>query len=247
MNIDELKQKYIEDYNKYRSIMIERVENYSYKYNNKEDFIYYCSIKFLLTYKTNLKFLEIDSILKEKINNSFFIDNSLLYKDLIQYKYKECCVLRFNTEEKYLKTKIEGSYEELEERMFYRIELYKEGWNVEQIEKYIYKYVLKEDYKGINNIRKYENLYYNLSIAINLNRMEYTKSVGRPKLPTSIRMYINQKLKERMRDHMRTKYKILNKYEKIKNNLLTLEEFNELKSKIKDKNVLDKISNFVIQ
>ena len=50
-----------------------------------------------------------------------------------------------------------------------------------------------------------------------------------------------------MRENMRSKYNNLNNYEKIKNNLLTPEEFDNLKNKIEDRYILDKISNFVLQ
>jgi hypothetical protein len=243
----EIKEKYNSYYNNYKDLIIKRVNIYNYRYANKDDFIEYCSLLFLLTYHTDLSFLEIDKFLKNDIFKGWNVYETLLYKDLIQYNIKECCIIKFNTSKEFLKRKFEGSYEEIEERMFYRKELYKEGWNADQIEKYIYRYLLNNKQLILDNIDEYDDLYYNLFLSINLNRKEYKKSIGRPKLPDSIREHINIKVREKIKENMRSKYIYSNMYEKIKNNLLTKDEFEILKNKIDDQNMVEKLSNLVLQ
>ena len=85
MNIDELKQKYIEDYNKYKSITIEKAETIPYKCTNKENIIDFLSCYFLLIYHTDLTFIEVDTFLKTKIFKEYFRDDTILYKDLREY------------------------------------------------------------------------------------------------------------------------------------------------------------------
>jgi replicative DNA helicase len=75
---------------------------------------------------------------------------------------------------------------------------------------------------------------------------EKEKRLGRPTLPVSLKKYIKNKHQTKIRKVMKEKYDFFNKYENIKNNLLSKEEFEEIKSKIDNKSILRKLFNLQI-
>ena len=124
--------------------------------------------------------------------------------------------------------------DEVEERMMFRIELYKEGWNVEQIENYIYKYILKKETPIIDT--SVYNYYTNTMNLLNIYNKEREKRIGRPSLPPLLKEYVNKKHKRKVKEGMRKRYKHSNSFESIKSNLLTNDELQVLEDMFEDKN-----------
>lgn len=163
--------------------------------------------------------------------------------DFIQFNCK-LISLRYGIPLDKIKLRYTDSYEDVEERMLFRTELYKEGWSIEQIEKYIYKYIYKDKYEmNIEKLKQYSVSYNNILSAIIEYKKEIQKKKGRPTLPLILKEYIKKKHFFKVRENMRKKYEAFNKYERIKENLLSKEEFDSLKEVIKDCNILEKLKN----
>jgi hypothetical protein len=246
IDIDNLKRDYNKEYLDLKEVVINCIKNNNLKYDNTNKFIEISCYICLLTLTTNLSFIDMSKVIFEKYNIK--VKSNPLFRDIIQYMFKLCCKLKLNISEEELNKRYQDYFKDVDDRMFIRIELFKEGWNTRQIENYICKFILKNNYLDDIDFYEYENMLYLLFSTLKLTyKKNMNHCVGRPKLPDSVKLFIKNKIKEKMRESMRIKYEESTKYEKIKNNLLTLDEFDYLKNKIEDKNILDKITNFVLQ
>jgi hypothetical protein len=125
--------------------------------------------------------------------------------------------------------------EEVEERMMFRIELYKDGWTVEQIENYIYKNILKQPLPKLD-IKLHIHFYENTMKRLNINKKEREKEIGRPSLPPLLKDYIRNKHRSKNKEVMRQTYKFSKEFYRIKDNLLTKEDIVRLEGMFDDKN-----------
>ena len=198
---------------------------------------------------TNIKIVEFNKKLDEKYNITYsyqkYVDDYIQYFHLILIK-----ILKLNYKD--FEFKFDDKIEDIEERMMFRIELYKNGWSLLQIEKYIYKYFFKENIIVVENELFY--LYSLLITYFNLKPKNITKRKGRPSLPDYLREYRKQKHNNNLKNRMKIVYKESGNYNKIKNNLLSIDEFNYIKKVVINDNekkefknqILKKIENFVI-
>jgi len=210
-----------------------------YKNNNKKQYINKRVDYIYLLLTTNMKFIDILQKVRNKYNRVSSLNQT--EKDIMQSSFKFIC-LYYNIPLEDIKNRYSDKYEEVEVRMMFRIELYKEGWEIEQIERYIYKYLLKQVFIE-EEIEYYKHIYHNFMIRREIYKKEKEYKLGRPSLPKSIKEYIKSKHKHKIRNNMRLKYTYSNEYERIKNNLFTKEEVEEILENIKNVNIINKVKN----
>ena len=203
--------------------------------------------KKMLMISTNLSFIEISRFISEKYNIKFH-DNQII-RDLKQFEYGLVYSKQFNNTLDDVKKRYTDDYDEVQERMMIRIELYKEGWEFYKIEKYIRDNITKDYSIKLDelNLEVCLCLYSKVAYILGLEKGKKDTKVGRPKLPDKIRDYINNKNKEKMKNNMRNKYKDLERYEKVKYNLLTPEEYDKIKEKIEDESILKKLEKLIVE
>jgi hypothetical protein len=193
----------------------------------------------LLTTNRNIIDIE-EEIMERKLNQierDFQQHNLIILKDILNMNDKE------------LSSRFIDDFEGVKDRMFFRIELYKNGWTIEQIENYIYKYMLKKEAPCIDEIVR-KNNYHNLMVVyFNINNNKNLKCKGRPKLPQSLEYYLKRKHADKVKDNMRKGYKKQDIFDTISNNLLTDDEIKLIESKFenKDEPVLLKIRELFIR
>ncbi len=222
--------------------------NYNVYKDTRDNFIsMHTDIIYSIISNTNntIKILDVVKETLTKYNRDIDI-NDITYRDIYQYMVK-CKCLEYGIilkEDNY-----SDDFKGVEERMMFRIELYKTGWDIRRIERYIYKYLLKKDVTEFN-VYLYTILYHNITRILNLKINSKEKKIGRPSLPLSLKVYLCNKHKENIRDEMRKKYEYSNKYDKLKNYLLTQEELNSLREELKNndrfKSVVDKLNHLVL-
>jgi hypothetical protein len=153
--------------------------------------------KYNLFFTTDRKIIDIEEEVYERNLNQterdFFQYNLILGKDIMEL-----------TEED-IKTRFTDEYEGVKDRMFFRIELYKHGWSIDQIESYIYKYMLKMERPIINDVI-HVNYYHNVMNCLKIIKNSMCKSKGRPKLPSSLSDYLKQKHTDLVKNNMREIY-----------------------------------------
>ena len=203
--------------------------------------------KKMLMINTNLSFIDISKFVCKKYNIPYH-DNQII-RDLKQYEYGLVYSKQFNKTLDEVKKRYTDDYEEVQERMMIRIELYKEGWEFYKIEKYIRDNITKDYSIKLDelNLELCLCLYSKISYNIGIEKGKKDIKVGRPKLPDKLREYINNRNKEKMKNNMRSKYKDLERYKKVKYNLLTSEEFEIIKEKIEDENILKKLEKLIVE
>jgi hypothetical protein len=145
-----------------------------------------------------------------------------------------------------IKKRFADDPDEVEERMVFRIELYKDGWSVDQIESYIYKYMLKMDKPKFDEII-YKNYFHNVMTAMNIVKKERETVKGRPSLPPLLKNYVNQKHTCKVRETMKTIYKKSEVFDSIKDSLFSKDEICKLVSTITDEFLISKIKNLYIR
>ena len=167
---------------------------------------------------TDLKVLEIIKSVNEKYDNPYIINNFT-----IDMHHHMTDIIAETIGITNIKERYSIDYEQVKERLFFRVELYKDGWEPEQIEHYIYKHLLKCDY---NNTDKdlINNMYHNLMEKLNITNKYKHKKVGRPSLPETVKMYLKEKHSQKTRKNMEITYDYSKKYKQIKDNLLTHKE-----------------------
>ena len=222
-----------------RNLLEERFKKYNfltYK-ETKEEFINrMIEINYLIV-NTRDNFLDI--CLKNKRHDYYSIKPPA--RDMIQFNSKLVSLMYDLTLEE-IKERYTDPYDEVEERMLFRTELYKEGWNIEQIERYIYKYMYKMDYDLTKtDLEEYIVRYNNVLNKVIEYKKEREKKLGRPSLPLVLKNYLKTKHASKVRENMRERYKASDKYEHIKEFMLTKDELEALKQVITDKKILEKL------
>jgi hypothetical protein len=240
MDVDSIVDTYKDKYNEIKNTLERIFLARNYKIiNNLQFYVNKAATMYLLVLTTNLSFLDINNLIMKG-------ENSQMYRDFVQYRYKICCIVKFGMSANDTNKRYTDNVEEVDKRMMFRIELYKEGWNIEQIERYIYSRFFKQKELPIYDEEYFNIVYNNMLIVLNETRNNKFNKVGRPKLPDKLKEYLKLKYKDIIRENMRKKYSDLKEYEELKENLLTYEEFRIIKEKIKDEMLLKKISKLVI-
>lgn len=196
-----------------------------------------------ILFNSDIPFMDIVKSVREKFNYRPCIEQS--ERDFMQTFFKIVMLNNgFKLED--IKKRYKDPYEEVEERMMFRFELYKDGWDIEQIEKYISRYLKKDEYTPLD-LEYYEMIYYNMMILLEIYKKEKKNKIGRPSLPLSLKRYIKGKHIDKTREEMRKKYEYATKYEKIKDKLLTSEDLVKIESQINDKELLEKLRFLAIE
>ena len=215
----------------------ERFTKYNYKLykETKEQWLERnVEINYLIL-TTELKILD----LCKNLRNKYLLNSGKLpkksEKDILQFNCKFISLIMYNHDLEFIKKRYTDNFDEVEERMLFRIELYKEGWTIEQIEKYIYKYIYKIDYDLTEvEIEEYSVRYNNVLNKLIEYKKEKEKKNGRPCLPDILKKYLKEKHSSEVKHNMRKKYQDANKYNNIKDYLLSKEDLDKLKELIKD-------------
>ena len=160
--------------------------------------------------------------------------------DFIQYMFKEFCINNGIDIDK-IKIRYTLNYTDVEERMIFRIELYKCGWSINQIEKYLFK----NEYDKFSE-EKLSRIYHNFMIRREIEREEPIKKVGRPSLPKKIKDYLKNKHQKKLKDIMNNKYMLIKEYREKKKYFFTKNEVEFIKTVINDKLILEKIEHLTI-
>ena len=206
-------------------------ENYACCCPDKYSFIKRRVLVYYLFLTTNMSIIDIE---KEVLSShNIPIKFNSIKTDFLQYNFLLNNKI-LNMDVNKIKDRYVTPPDEVEERMMFRIELYKEGWNVEQIENYIYKYILKKETPIIDT--SVYNYYTNTMNLLNIYNKEREKRIGRPSLPPLLKEYVNKKHKRKVKEGMRKRYKHSNSFESIKSNLLTNDELQVLEDMFEDKN-----------
>jgi len=187
--------------------------------------VLYSIVELLST--TNLKILEIIKKINDLYNTQYIINifTKDMYHYMVNHMAEKVCMSS-------IKEKYEIDYDEFQERMFFRIELYKDGWDLEQIENYICKHMLKCDYHNTDK-DLIINLYQNITTSLKITNKDKPKKVGRPTLPVTLKKYIREKHSQKTKKNMEITYEYSKRYKKIKDNLLTENEYNFLYNYLK--------------
>jgi len=201
---------------------------------------------------TQLKYMEIYNYLKENYRVSKIQDVNNIKSDFIKHNCNIFCQsMNFDLDHIKQRYDSDDDYHKVEERMFYRITFYINNWDINRIENYISKHLMKNKNKNINNILNSEYNYYlysNLIKFLDLKIKFGDKKLGRPSLPLEIKERNKVKHKNENKIIMKNKYDLYNRFKDIKENMLTSEEFNLISEKIQDRtdiiNKLKKITMF---
>lgn len=218
---------------------IQKITNYfndfinsdKYRWSNDKEGVLKRKIEsYTLFLNTDMSIVEIEEFIRKKYNiNTPFIQTK---KDFVQYNFLlNSSILNMNPED----IRKRFSDEDVEERMLFRIELYKEGWSVDQIEKYVYHYMLKEELPELD-LSVYLNFYHNLIVKLNVISKEKEKIKGRPSLPPLLKEYVKNKHSIKVKNNMRQGYKKQALFDSIKDSLLTKEEIQKVENMFVDKN-----------
>ena len=163
---------------------------------------------------------------QDKINNYF--NNSLITNK--QYE------IEFN-----YRTLEDFTLQEIINRMDIRFEFYKKGWKFLKSEKYIYKYIIKKEYR-------IDNCEFIFDIILYLYKNEYSEIIhkkGRPNLPEKMKEISYKYNTENVKQNNRKKYEYSEKYKKIKNCLFTKEEIDYLISIVNNEILINKIKGLI--
>jgi hypothetical protein len=266
MNVEEIINRHKNKYNEIYNVIHDLFKKNNYKSFADGLVIHLkkATLIFLLFLVTDLSFLDISNVVTTTLGG--YSDNSFIFRDFVQYRYKLCCIIKFNISEEETNKKYTDPVNEVDERMMFRIELYKEGWSIKQIEQYIFKKFYSES-QGVSResktpdrhevslkkfdekiVEEYYSICYN-NILINLKEKrndDYKNKIGRPKLPPKIKEYLKKSTNEKIREIMRKKYSGLEEYKLLKENMLTYEELKRIKERmVDDEGILKKLEYFV--
>jgi hypothetical protein len=209
-------------------------------YNDTYECLKERMIKFINTFKsTDEKYIDIIYTIERSYKREIYSD--YITRDFMQYMGKFFSEL-VNMKVKDIKKRFSDPYDEVEERMYYRIELFKAGWTFEQIEKYICNYILKIEYDSSLYTEYIEIFFYNIMVKYEEYKNERKSKIGRPSLPQSLRNYINKKHLSKTKENMRGIYKNSELYLSLKSNLLTEDEYILITEKFKENiSLVDKL------
>lgn len=167
---------------------------------------------------TDLKILEIVKKVNETYDNPY-----LLNFFTIDMHHHMIDIIAETIGVTNIKERYSIDYSQVKDRLFFRVELYKDGWDPEQIEHYLCKHILKCDYHNTDK-DLVNNMYHNLMEKLKISNKYKTKKVGRPNLPETVKDYLKEKHSEKTRKNMELTYDYSKKYKQIKDNLLTHKE-----------------------
>jgi hypothetical protein len=151
--------------------------------------------------------------IKSQIKRDFIQYFYVIYKDIIELSEEEI-ISRFTDD-----------YKSVLERMFFRKELIKEGWDIEKIEIYISQYYPSYKVEIDSNIYDF---YYNMINFLNIVPTSVKTKKGRPNLSKKLKEIIKIKRKETVKDNMKSIYMKAKMYDKIKEDLLSEKEVDRL-------------------
>lgn len=198
---------------------------------------------------TDLKYMEIDKALKENYRVSITQDTNNIRSDFLKYNCKLVYEsMNFDLESIKQRYETEKDYYEVEERMYYRINFYINNWDIDKIEKYISKHLMKNNIIfDASKSEYYYYLYNNLIKTLNLKVKPGVKKIGRPSLPKEIKEKNKVKHNYENKNLMKSKYDLYNTFKNIKDNMLTLEEYNLISEKIQHRtDIIDKLKKITL-
>jgi hypothetical protein len=224
-------------YNEIKKQVLCLKDKYNIKIFNYREYLavtFLCFVLYLIK-TTNLMILEIHTYLVDVLNYDI-IDPPLL--EFFQYMIYIICI-DINIGE--IKDRI-INFDEIKERMNYRLELTINNWKQENIEKYIIKL-----YKLESNSEKYDNIiingyYHNIFEVYFKAERNTIKHKGRPSLPTDLKIIQHNKHKEEIKQIMKNKYIKSIYFDTIYSSLLTSEELLKIKSCIVDPVIIEKLN-----
>jgi hypothetical protein len=167
---------------------------------------------------TDLKVLEIVNKVNEKYDNPYILN--IFTIDMYHHMTD---IIAETIGVNNIKERYSIDYDQVKERLFFRVELYKDGWEPEQIEYYLCKHLLKCDYHNTDKAL-INNMYHNVMEKLKITNKHKTKKVGRPNLPETVKEYLKEKHSQKTRKNMELTYDNSKKYKQIKDNLLTHKE-----------------------
>ena len=209
-----------------------------FNYREELAMTFLCFVLYLIK-TTSLSILEIHTYLVDVLN--YDIIDPYILVEFFQYMIYIICI-DINIGE--IKDRI-INFDELEERMNYRLKLTINNWKPENIEKYIIKlYKLENNSENNNNI-VINGYYHNIFDVYFKAEKNTIKHKGRPKLSDELKVLSLNKHKEEIKQIMKNKYIKSTYFDIIKDNLLTPEEFNKIKLTIVDPVILSKLEKLL--
>ena len=212
-------------------------------FHSKTFFINYWAEIIYRIIATNVKILDAVYSVRKKTKIYKDIEENIFEKDFIQYTGK-IMLLLFDFPLEKIKERYTFDYDEVEERMYFRLELYSNGWEHYQIENYVYKHLLKRelDFEWDNNLISYYKMFNNnITNQLKINRKICSLKKGRPALPLSLKKYIKNKHKIKVKLSMKEIYDKSKKFDSISEYLFTGDEVKYLENVVKEETLLTKI------
>jgi hypothetical protein len=235
--------------------LIKETLSYNFDKNNiyscfypKNMFIKYWSEIIYNLINTKTKILDAVYTSRKKFNIYNDIDKCNFDSDFIQYTSK-ILLIGFGLSLDEIKERYKDECEGVEERMFFRLELYSYGSEHYQIENYIYKNLLKKekDFVWDNNLIAYYKMFINnISSYLKIKRNICVLKKGRPPLPIKLKEYIKDKTAIKVKSTMKDIYGKSKKFDTINKNLFTKDDINALSECVKDEKLMNKIKNLSI-
>jgi len=223
-------------YNDIKNKILRLYDKYNFCLYRKDIWISkFCDALYLI-YTTNDSFIDIEKYLIETLG--YFKAEEYIIRDFFQYMIKCVCS---ELEISFIENRL-IDYIEVEKRMNYRSMLYKNNWSINHIEKFIFK--LYDEERVIDKVlltKLYKDIF---DTYLRVKRV-VQKRKGRPSLPEELKDLQKIKHKEEIKQLMKNKYVKSKFFNKIKDSLLTNEEFNTIKRSIKDPIIVNKLKNLL--
>ena len=205
-----------------------------------------------MIFTTSDKFEDILLSQRKKYNLNYEIFQPSIDLGIYNMKYN---AIFFGYPSEQIRSRIED-YNALEERMLFRSELYRTGWKIVVIEKYINKlFYHKNNSDSINsintiikNIDRLEYQYYNIFIKNGIQPQCMTvRSKGRPEIPLVLKPLIKKYQNDNRKNLMREKYERSKEMRAISQEMLSIPEYECISNaldlySLQNKSVLDQIT-----
>jgi len=212
-------------------------------FHAKTSFINYWAEIIYKIINTKAKIIETVYALRKKTKIYKDIEENTFEKDFIQYISKHI-LLMFEFPLEKIKERYTFDYDEVEERMYFRLELYSNGWEHYQIENYVYKHLLKKelDFEWDNSLIAYYKMFINnIANQLNIKRKICSLKRGRPPLPLTLKEYKKNKHKIKVKLSMKDIYEKSKRFDSISKHLFTSDEVKYLENVVKEGTLLSKI------
>jgi len=223
-------------YNNIRKKVLSLYDKYKFSLYRKDIWISKICDTLYLIYTTNDSIIDIENYLIETL--CYYKAEKYVIKDFFQYMIN--CIY-YELENKVIEERL-IDYSEVKKRMNYRCMLYKNNWSVNHIEKFIFK--LYHEKSLIDEVLL-TKLYRDIFDTYLRVEKSIQKRKGRPSLPVELKDLQKIKHKEEIKQLMKNKYVKSEFFNKIKDSLLTNEEFNVIKRSVKDPVILSKLKNLL--